>query len=127
MGIIGNVIDFVFPVQQRLYHPTGRFIPNPNQFRSPQLQRRFSSRRLWPNGQSSCAQARSARVPITSPSQFRRPLAQRPLPQPVQKRSFLGEMFSNNINPPAMRAQPKRNGFGKLALDAVRWNNILRR
>lgn len=126
MGIINNVINFVFPIQRPLYRPTGRFVSNPTQFRSPNLQRRFR-RRLWPNVQVPYSQARYAQVPITPSTQFRRPLAQKPISQPVQKRSFLGEMFSSNINPPGLRPQPKRNGFGKLVLDAARWNNILRR
>ena len=132
MSIVSNIVDFVFPIQRtrlrpRLYQQSGRFVTNSARFRSPQLQRRFSQRRLWPNGQVPYTQARSIQHPIAITSQFRRPLAQKPISQPIQKNSFWKEMFSNNINPPSMRSPPKRNGFGKLALDAARWNNILRR
>ena len=130
MGIVSNIVDFVFPIQRtsirpNLYRPTGRFVNGSTQFRSHQLQRRFSQRRLWPNGQVPYSQVRSTQVVNTS--QFIRPLAPRPIPQPVQKRSFLESMFSNNINPPSMRPQPKRNGFGGKVLTLARWNNILRR
>lgn len=128
MGIISNLIDFVFPIQKPLNRPIGRFVPNPNRFRSPNLQRRFR-RRLWPNGQMPI---RSNQV--QSSSQVRRPLARTIAPSskpmqshPIQKKSFWVEMFSSNINPPAMTQQQRKPGFGKLVLDAARWNNILRR
>ena len=124
MGIVNNIVNFVFPIQRRLYRPVGRFTPNPNQFRSGNLPRRFSPRRLWPNGQIPSQRTRFVQ-PQQTQVQFRRPLARatnsvsqpmqmRPAVRipPVQPKSFLSEMFSNNINPPAMRAQPKRAGFG---------------
>lgn len=134
MGIISNVIDFVFLIQRPLYGPAGRFVSNSNQFRSPNLQRRFR-RRLWPNGQNSIQRARAnPNYQPQSSAQFRRPLARtiiptsKPMQLPiVQKKNFFSEMFSPNINPPAMQAQQKKPGFGKMVLDAARWNNILRR
>jgi len=133
MGIVSSIVDFVFPVQRRLYHPTSTIARNPNQFRSPNLQRRFR-RTLWPNGQTPIRRVISSSSYQTPTTQFRRPLA-RPLPQvsvqrqaqlpPVSKKSFLSEMFSTNINPPKMGPQPKRNGFGSKVLNYARWNNIL--
>lgn len=140
MGLISNIVDFVFPIQRRLYHPTGRFVSKPTQFRSPIMQRRFARNRLWLNQarlnqvriQSQRAMPQGA-YPSSTP-QFRRPLertlTQAPMSrqvQPTQKRSFWSEMFSPNINPPLARPQPKRTGFGSTALNLIRWNNMFRR
>ena len=139
MGIVNNIVNFVFPVQRQLYRPAGRFTPNPNQFRSRNLPRRFSPRRLWPNGQMPSQRARF--VPSTQTQvQFRRPLARtiNSTPQSIQMqpvaripsvppRNFLSEMLSTNINPPAQRPQPKRNGFGSTAFKFMRLNGMMQR
>ena len=141
MGIVSSIIDFVFPIQRRLYNPIGRFTRNPNQFRSPNMQRRFMRRRLWPTRVINTQQRIS--INPASSIQFRRPLARtltpqlKPLASPsnpllpaqpiVAKKSFWSEMFSPNITPPSMQPQKKRNGFGSTALNLMRWNNMLRR
>lgn len=130
MGIVNSIIDFVFPIQRRLYHSTGRFIRNPRRFRSPLVQRRFARSRLWPRG--AISPRRLSTAPHSS-IQFRRPLAKTitpvlaPLPKVTQKKSFWSEMFSPNITPPRMQPQSKRSGFGSTALNLMRWNNMFRR
>jgi hypothetical protein len=133
MGIISSVIDFVFPIQrtQKLYHSQGRFASNQNQFRSPSLQRRFSRRRLWPNGVP--VERVSSAKPYLLPqqTQFRRPLArtiipvQNPSPRPVIKNDFFSEMFSSDMHLPTQRPVQKKSGFGGKVLNAMRWNNFL--
>ncbi len=135
MGLINNIINFVFPIQRRLYHPTGRFFSKSTQFRSPIMQRRFAQGRLWRTTARPILQRAQNRavyqIPRLNPIRpFSQVQTQTPKPmqvQQAQKKSFWGEMFSPNINPPSMRAQQKRKGFGSTALNLIRWNNMFRR
>jgi hypothetical protein len=133
MGILTSIIDFVFPIQRRLYHPTGRFVGNSNQFRSPNMQRRFERNRLW-RPRTGLNLRRQPQV-FNTLSRRITPIRALPLrattpptiTPPVQKKGFLAEMFSPNINPPLARPQPKRKGFGSTAFKFARLSAMFRK